>query len=458
MVDFPLTASIHDTNWDVLSSNGKHAKRSSKASNAPELTGQPPSKTHLHHSTKPSTARELPPQELDAGPVSYLPPRTQSSLSRSTWNNSSTQLAATEEDIQHGHTAQTSDDSTGSTKSASTAGTASVQDNQVYTLPTTEVLKEEPAASPVTLPSRSVNASVRSKVPTSKYKKKAPGTVKSTLSRRSGIETPLDSPMSSYTHIIQSPTLAEMQAPFPTELPSSFPSPLVRPSKSLPPPENSTQQVQRPSLQHTKSTASVRKARALHSHPSMPVMRPGEPMGSPMIPEPSPTTSALRNRKSIDAPRGRPSLVDLQQPSPAPNTPLPDLPPGIPPLSRPSSSHTTAQSTPQLPPDVHIRPGTSASSVTPTLRRHDTNQQSHAEMASFMTSTSKIIFRRFHDVHVRLLLSLQDEISALEKELAEVEGTGDALDGEQEAHRVRILSELRKLLAEYGACIASFAQ
>lgn len=115
-------------------------------------------------------------------------------------------------------------------------------------------------------------------------------------------------------------------------------------------------------------------------------------------------------------------------------------------------------SQPAPPPDAHIRPGTSASTIAPTLRRQDQAPTTHVEMANFMTSSSKVIFRRFHDVHVRLLLTLQDEISDLEKELAEIESSEHAIDVDRESRRVTVMSDLRKLLAEYGACIASFTQ
>lgn len=64
-----------------------------------------------------------------------------------------------------------------------------------------------------------------------------------------------------------------------------------------------------------------------------------------------------------------------------------------------------------------------------------------------MTLKSTVIFRRFDDVHVRLLLSLQDEISALEKELAFLENPA-RVDGDSE--RIRIMGELRRLLSDYG--------
>lgn len=72
-------------------------------------------------------------------------------------------------------------------------------------------------------------------------------------------------------------------------------------------------------------------------------------------------------------------------------------------------------------------------------------------MASFMTSENTVVFRRFDDVHVRLLLCLQDEISQLEKELVELEmPTSSGTSSEKLMQRTRILRELRKVVAEYG--------
>jgi hypothetical protein len=70
-------------------------------------------------------------------------------------------------------------------------------------------------------------------------------------------------------------------------------------------------------------------------------------------------------------------------------------------------------------------------------------------MASFMTTRSQIIFRRFDDVHVKLLLCLQDEISQLEQELSVLE-EGSAGGGEKTSQQMRIMRELRRVVAEYG--------
>ena len=50
-------------------------------------------------------------------------------------------------------------------------------------------------------------------------------------------------------------------------------------------------------------------------------------------------------------------------------------------------------------------------------------------MASFMTNTSTMVFRRFDDVHVKLLLCLQDEIGQLERELMRLGGCGERACG-----------------------------
>ena len=75
----------------------------------------------------------------------------------------------------------------------------------------------------------------------------------------------------------------------------------------------------------------------------------------------------------------------------------------------------------------------------------------HTEMATFMTSTSTIIFRRFDDVHVKLLLCLQDEISQLERDLMGLEGAARAPGGvDKAAANMKIMRELRRVVAEYG--------
>lgn len=70
-------------------------------------------------------------------------------------------------------------------------------------------------------------------------------------------------------------------------------------------------------------------------------------------------------------------------------------------------------------------------------------------MAEFMTTQKTTVFRRFDEVHVRLLLHLQDEISALEKSLKDIEDTG-ADKPEHIVIKTKIMTDLRKVLAEYG--------
>lgn len=71
------------------------------------------------------------------------------------------------------------------------------------------------------------------------------------------------------------------------------------------------------------------------------------------------------------------------------------------------------------------------------------------EMAEFMTTKKTTVFRRFDEIHVRLLLQLQDEIASLEKALKDIED-GGSNKPEQAANKTSILRDLRKVLAEYG--------
>ncbi|EXJ62767.1 hypothetical protein A1O7_03206 [Cladophialophora yegresii CBS 114405] len=67
-----------------------------------------------------------------------------------------------------------------------------------------------------------------------------------------------------------------------------------------------------------------------------------------------------------------------------------------------------------------------------------------------MTEKNTIVLRRFDDVHARLLLSLQDEISQLEQELEKLENpTSSGSVSEKMLAKTRILRELRKVVAEY---------
>ena len=70
-------------------------------------------------------------------------------------------------------------------------------------------------------------------------------------------------------------------------------------------------------------------------------------------------------------------------------------------------------------------------------------------MASFMTTTSQVIFRRFDDVHVKLLLCLQDEIAQLEQELMGLEN-GSPVTSDGVGQKMKVMRELRRVVAEYG--------
>jgi hypothetical protein len=75
----------------------------------------------------------------------------------------------------------------------------------------------------------------------------------------------------------------------------------------------------------------------------------------------------------------------------------------------------------------------------------------HTALTSFMAERNTIVLRRFDDVHVRLLLCLQDEIQQLEKELLELENPTTSGNASQRMMgKTRVLRELRKVVAEYG--------
>ena len=75
-------------------------------------------------------------------------------------------------------------------------------------------------------------------------------------------------------------------------------------------------------------------------------------------------------------------------------------------------------------------------------------------VSSFMTARETVIFRRFDEVHVQLLLCLQDGIAQLEKELT---GLDSAImtRSERDMERGKVIRELRKVVAEYGkSCLS----
>jgi hypothetical protein len=70
-------------------------------------------------------------------------------------------------------------------------------------------------------------------------------------------------------------------------------------------------------------------------------------------------------------------------------------------------------------------------------------------ISSFMTAADTVIFRRFDEVHVQLLLCLQDEITQLERELMGLE-SASMTRSDRDIERSRVIRELRKVVAEYG--------
>lgn len=87
-------------------------------------------------------------------------------------------------------------------------------------------------------------------------------------------------------------------------------------------------------------------------------------------------------------------------------------------------------------------------------------------LVSYMTEAQSLIFRRFDEVHVRLLLYLQDQISQLEIQLRKLD---EQNIGEKEMHhitfredvdglRVDIMERLRGLIGEYDTMILAFSR
>lgn len=70
-------------------------------------------------------------------------------------------------------------------------------------------------------------------------------------------------------------------------------------------------------------------------------------------------------------------------------------------------------------------------------------------ISSFMTANDTVIFRRFDEVHVQLLLCLQDEITQLERELMRLD-SAIMTRSDRDVERGRVIRELRKVVAEYG--------
>ncbi len=83
-----------------------------------------------------------------------------------------------------------------------------------------------------------------------------------------------------------------------------------------------------------------------------------------------------------------------------------------------------------------------------------------------MTETQSLIFRRFDDVHVRLLLYLQDQISQLESQLRKSDEQNIAENGmhhgtfreDVDRLQVGIMERLRILVGEYDTMILALSR
>ncbi|ETN40888.1 uncharacterized protein HMPREF1541_05168 [Cyphellophora europaea CBS 101466] len=460
---------VHDPNWiPVLDSNAIKGPNSvfsekevspynqasfspfptapaSKQASRPQSPDKRPQLSHSH--SKSSYAPEAIPSELEGAP---LPIR--SSSRRPAVSPHSEHLR----DNSDGHDTSTSD-ADGST-APSTAGTTSLLEEQYYTLPTMEVAKEDlqPPAPPISARSSLGAGSMMSSktkspfAPTSKYNRKGVQSIVS-INRPATIQSQPSTPHESPKVRPNMPTPASA----PISAPPAPPEPLASPKLA--------------SLQSSKSTASERRYRALHSHPSNNSMH---EKASPQLQSqsfnrsransksgeidiealPRPPSVRHKPRKSGDASTSRPttprSIYDYQQPTPAPTAPLPQLPPEA---FTAAASNSRRQSirTIRAPSEAHIASASIANVAKPA---------DHSEMADFMSRKSTVVFRRFDDVHVKLLLCLQDEITQLEEEMFALDNDANAQAMERPGQKMRVMRELRRVVAEYDHLFANWSQ
>ncbi|KAK7890340.1 hypothetical protein LTR67_008226 [Exophiala xenobiotica] len=278
--------------------------------------------------------------------------------------------------------------------------------------------------------------------PTSKYNRKPVASMAASIGRPSFVlslpQTPQESPRISPSVAATTPSTPLVQPVLsPNLLPTELP---------LPPPPPQPESV--PKLQPAKSSASERRQRALHSHPSNISLQSPRDSSSDDAEIPFKPPSLRKPRKSTDsrATSARSTIYDAQMPTPAPTTPLPQLPPEA---RRPPTRENNASqnSTPALANEPFLP-------TTPTVRPSE-----HSEIASFMTEKNTLVFRRFDDVHVRLLLCLQSEISQLEKELSTLgSSTSQGVSAEKMAQTMRVLRELRRVVAEYDHLFTTWSK
>lgn len=286
----------------------------------------------------------------------------------------------------------------------------------------------------------SISSTKKSHVPTSRFNQKSPSLPAL--------------PPNSLQHSAHSPLASRVTSPEPVpsrrQSPEAF-TPISTPISSArieEPPK--AYQTNSPRLHATKSTATDKRVKGNRSHFSAVSVKTTE---TSLLDE----TEEVRFIPQLTIPetehsttRSRGHSICSQVPTPAPTTPLPDLPPTArTPSIRGGKTPLTEKSMPPLPVSKSppLLPSPKPSSIhSPAVSSTHTD---HVEMAEFMTSKKMTIFRRFDDVHVRLLLHLQDEISALEKELKQIEEAG-AGRPDTATRKANVMRELRKALAEYG--------
>lgn len=406
----------------IAAASGTQTPSSEQVPDVPALPPLPPSPTKF---------------ELPAGrpTSSYFQQKSISSSPRDDTKDESTDTEATVE----------------STADRSTVGTASLLDEQTYSIPGQPLsakvdeqlfsIPGQPLSAnhdvtilpPLPLSSHSSFSSLRKAavpmVPTSKYSRKPVAGHNSTL--LASPQIPSASPVPQ-----EQPLRVSSIFPLQQEQPQSrqpMPSPNMHSSKQsggLPKSPLST------NLQSSKSSASQKRQRALNSHPSNSSLVSRHNSSSsdvdvPAVPGPAPQSRSRppshKARKSTDSRINRnPSFTSLA-PTPAPTTPLPQLPPHA------LTSDSESNAMPKLPPEAYI-----------SVERGPRLRADHSQMASFMTTTQTMIFRRFDDVHVQLLLCLQDEISDLESKMKELDNAGRTVE------RMQVIRELRKVVGEYG--------
>ena len=342
----------------------------------------------------------------------------------------------------------------------STIGTASLLDEQTYSIPgqplsakdAKDARDDVTVLPPLPLSTRSSFSSLRKSVvpsgtivPTSKYSRKPVNGRNSTA---------LASPRMSVSPVqndqpARVSTVSPLQQEQTQEL-QTQPSPNVHSPKQstvLTKSPLSTSRVvsNSPNLESSNSTASQKRQRALHSHPSTKSLSSRRnssssdveiPAVQPSAQQPRSRPASHRARKSTDSRINRKASFTSLAPTPAPTTPLPQLPPHA--LSTDEDLDAESNELPRVPPEAHVH-----------VERGPKLRIDHSQMASFMTNTQTMIFRRFDDVHVQLLLCLQDEISELERKLSEINGASMTRN-DRTMECVQVIRELRRVVGEYG--------